>query len=70
MIHFFLTFSIVKDEAMRDYFPLPHVLKTVFKLLEDHYNLVFTYTETKVAITGVFVIVPNTRRPRPSPISV
>jgi len=37
----------IEDEAMRDYFPLPHVLKTVFKLLEDHYNLVFTYTETK-----------------------
>jgi oligopeptidase A len=32
----------VEEEAMREYFPLPHVLETVFKLVKEHYNHTFT----------------------------
>lgn len=31
----------IEEEAVRDYFPLPHVLKNVFGLMEEHYGLVF-----------------------------
>jgi len=37
----------VEEEAQRDFFPLPHVLKGVFSLMEEHYNLVFTLEKTK-----------------------
>ena len=39
----------VDEEATRDFFPLPHVLKTVFKLMEDNFNLVFTAINPKVS---------------------
>lgn len=32
----------IDEESMRDFFPLPHVLSTVFKLLAEQYDLVFT----------------------------
>lgn len=35
---------------MREFFPLPHVLETIFILLKEHYNLVFTLVKPQVEI--------------------
>lgn len=39
----------IDEESMRDFFPLPHVLKTVFKLLAEQYDLVFTMEKNSEA---------------------
>ena len=40
----------IEEEAMREFFPLPHVLETIFILLKEHYNLVFTLVKPQVEI--------------------
>jgi len=35
----------IEEEAMRDYFPLPHILRSLFQLMAEHYNLVFKLIE-------------------------
>ncbi|XP_023323332.1 probable cytosolic oligopeptidase A [Eurytemora carolleeae] len=39
----------IEEEAMREFFPLPHVLETIFILLKEHYNLVFTLVKPQGA---------------------
>ena len=31
----------IEEEAVREFFPLPHVLKKVFALMEEQYGLTF-----------------------------
>ena len=40
---------------MREFFPLPHVLETVFNLLKEQYNLVFTLVKPQVETGDTFL---------------
>eukprot|EP00088_Acartia_fossae_P028036 TRINITY_DN2880_c0_g1_i2.p1 TRINITY_DN2880_c0_g1~~TRINITY_DN2880_c0_g1_i2.p1 ORF type:complete len:779 (-),score=169.37 TRINITY_DN2880_c0_g1_i2:109-2445(-) len=35
----------IEEESMREFFPLPHVLKTLFNLLAEQYDIVFEYVQ-------------------------
>jgi len=44
----------VEDEAMRDYFPLPTVLKGIFDLLETHFGVQFEMVDTDSDLGSVW----------------
>ena len=51
----------IEEEAVRDYFPLPHVLKNVFGLMEEHYGLVFKGTRQIKKILFSEILFKNSR---------